>query len=154
MQTKQTIRFKSVSLVTSGLALLMVPLLAAPSFAANDPAAATGSIPPASILTFDQKPDGKSVTVKYAQLPKNGYIVVYGSDADGKPAKEPLGYTALKSGDHRDIKVELSAAPAAKSRLWTSLYEDKDGDSKLNPSTDVSFWADRPLSAGGMFQIQ
>jgi hypothetical protein len=150
----QSTHYRTPSIVSCGLALLMLPALAVPSFAANDPAAPTGAIAPPSALTFDQKLDGKTVTVKYAHLPKSGYVVIFGSDANGNPTKEPLGHVALKAGDHRDIKVELSAAPAPKSRLWTGLYEDKDGDSKLNISTDVSFWADRPMSAGGMFQVQ
>jgi hypothetical protein len=154
MTLVQPTRYRTPSILSCGLALLMLPALAGPSFAANDPAAAVGAIPPPSALTFDQKLDGKTVTVKYAHLPKNGYIVIFGSDADGKPTKEPLGHVALKSGDHRDIKVELSAAPAPKTRLWTGLYEDKDGDAKLSMSNDASFWADRAMSAGGMFQIQ
>ena len=147
----------STRTVLGGLALLMVPLSSLPVRAATDGAAApaaTGAITPPSVLVFDQKSEGSSVIIKYAQLPRAGYIAIYNSDATGKVTGEPLGHVALKAGDHRDVKVQLSKAPPASAKLRAALYEDKDGDSKLDKSKDVSFWADGNLPAGGMFQLQ
>jgi hypothetical protein len=155
MRTTTTKPVKIAAVLFSSAALLMLPAMTAPpAFAANDPAAASAAIPPPSVLTFDQKLEGNAVTVKYAHLLTAGYLVVYGSDADGNPSKEPLGHVALKAGDHRDVKVELSQAPPSDTRLWTSLYKDKDGAGNLKTGTDASFFGDRPLSPVGAFTIQ
>jgi hypothetical protein len=140
-----------------GLALLIAPAASLSAYATTDmaaPAAARDATTPPSVLVFDQKPDNSSVTVKYVYLPRSGYIAIYNTDANGKATGDPLGHVALKAGDHRDVKVQLSKAPAAAAKLQASLYEDKDGDSKLDKSKDLAFWADAKLPAGGMFQIQ
>ena len=140
-----------------GLALLMLPALAATAHAVTSEAGAPStqsSMSPPSVLTFDQKPDGQSVLLRYAYLPKNGYVVIYGSGADGKPGDDPLGNIALNAGDHRDIKVKLDAAPAAKSQLWTALYEDSDVDAKFDKAKDKPLWPVGQLSHGGRFTIQ
>lgn len=154
MTTIKTNQALIAAALFGGTALLMMPAMSDPAFAATDAGANTLAIAPPSVLTFDQKLDGKTVTIKYANLPNKGYLVIYGSDAEGKPAKEPLGYVALSAGDHRDIKVELTKVPAKNSRLWTSLYNEKNGNSKLEKGTDVSYWAGRPLSTGGEFRIE
>lgn len=153
-----TITKSSTLLALSGMALLMAPAASLPAFAANDPApAASGSsaaIVPPSVLVFDQKADGATVTIKYAHLPRAGYLAIYNADASGKPAGEPMGHVALTAGDHRDIKVTLSKAPAASAKLTASLYEDKDGDSKLDRSKDLSFWANGTLPSTARFSVQ
>ena len=74
--------------------------------------------------------------------------------ADGKPAGDPLGNIALKAGDHRDFKIELKAAPPANTKLWAALYEDKDGDAKLDKAKDVAFWPGAKLPYENNFVIE
>ena len=68
--------------------------------------AETAAKPP-SVLIFDQKLRNGEVTVEYAYLPTNGYVIVYGADKDGKAIREPLGHVELKAGDHRKFAIEL-----------------------------------------------
>lgn len=152
-----TITNASTRIVLGGLALLLIPTASMTAVAATDNApapAATGAIAPPSVLAFDQKADGGNVTIKYAHLPRAGYLAIYNTDASGKITGEPIGHVALKAGDHRDVKVQLSKAPPASAKLRAALYEDKDGDSKLDKSKDVSFWTNGALPSGGMFQVQ
>lgn len=135
--------------MSGGLALLMIPAVALPAFAAT-PNEATAP----SVMVFGQKAQGQTVAVSYAHLPKDGYIVIYSSDKDGKPSGDPLGNIALKAGDHRDFKVELKSPPPPDSKLWAALYEDKDGDKKLDKSKDLSFWPGGKLPWENQFQIQ
>lgn len=93
-----------------------------------------------SIVAFDQKIANGHVVLDYAYLPTNGYAVVYGADKDGKPIKEPLGVVELEAGDHRDTKIKLNTEPAEGSKLWVSLYSDKDGKPGFDRKGDVSFW--------------
>ena len=93
-----------------------------------------------SVMVFDQTIRDGKVSISYAYLPKNGYVVVYGASADGKSSGEPLGHTELKSGDHRNISVKLDRVPAAGTKLWASLYEDRDGKAGFVKGSDVSLW--------------
>ena len=144
-----TSTYKS-ALLGGGLALLMLPATASVATAGSYDHA---QVDP-TVTVFNQKVQGQSVTVSYAHLPKAGYIVIYGSEADGKPTGEPLGNVALKAGDHRDFKVELKAAPKPEMRLWAAYYEDKDGDAKLDKSKDTAFWPGGKLPWENRFQIQ
>lgn len=134
----------------AGMALLMLPGLA---IAAKADTTKHELVDP-TVTVLNQKPQGQSVNISYAHVPKAGYLVIYGSDADGKPTGDPLGVTALKAGDHRDFKVELKAAPAANAKLWAALYEDKDGDAKLDKTKDMAFWPGNKLPWENKFQIQ
>lgn len=118
---------------------------------AGTAAAAVANAPP-SILVFDQKPAGNSVSIDYANLPADGYIVVYGADASGQRTGNPLGYLPLKAGSHMDVKVELGAAPKAGMPLWASLYKDKDGKEGFNKAGDKPVWQNVPLQ--NAFNIQ
>jgi hypothetical protein len=138
------------SIVAGGLALLMTPALATTAFADTR----NHALVDPTVTIFNQKAQGQTVSVSYAHLPKPGYIVIYGSDASGKPTGDPLGSIALKAGDHRDFKVELKAAPAPETKLWAAMYEDKDGDAKLDKSKDVAFWPGGKLPWENNFQIQ
>lgn len=104
--------------------------------------AATSPNPP-SVLFFNQKAEGKSVTLEYAHLPSNGYVVIYGADKEGKPVGEALGYVELKAGDHRNVKVELNRTAEAGQRLWASLYSDRDQKPGFDKTADLPFWGDQ-----------
>lgn len=111
-----------------GLALLIGSGgLAASSMAAIDK-------PDPSVVVFDQSLKSNSIMVDYAYLPQQGYVAVYSSDKDGKPAGKPIGHVNLEAGDHRQIKVTLNEPAQSGEKLWVSLYKDGDG----NPNLDVS----------------
>ncbi len=118
-------------------------LLAATTIAAH---AATSPNPP-SVLFLNQKAEGKSISIEYAHLPSNGYVVIYGADENGKPVRDALGYAELKAGDHRDVKVELSRTAEAGQRLWASLYSDRDQKPGFDKKADLPFW-------GGQLPLQ
>lgn len=131
-----------------------VALLAAPLFAWNAFAApqapqardATEAQTDPSVIVFDQKSTGKAVSFSYVYLPSDGYVAVYGSDADGKRTGDVLGYVPLAAGDHRNVSVELGKDLKSGMTLWGSLYQDLDGDKKLDKGKDTAFWPDgKPL---------
>ena len=134
------------SLFYSGLALLIVPATIAHAIVAP-------AMTPPDITIFDQKPADGSVLVKYAYIPKDGYIVIYGAGSDGKAADDPLGSVALKAGDHRDVKIKLSEPPASKTTLWAAMYEDGDNDQKFDKGKDKPVWS-ASLPAQNRFSIQ
>lgn len=104
--------------------------------------AATSATEP-SILAMNQKIKDGQLAVDYAYLPAKGYAVVYGTDADGKPLKEPLGHVELGAGSHFGFSIKLNGEPPKGSKLWVSLYADKDGKAGFDRSRDVSFWTER-----------
>lgn len=114
-----------------GLSALLVTGVVAPAHAATTQP---------SVLAMNQKIDNGHVVVDYAYLPSSGYAVVYGSDKDGSPLKEPLGTLELAAGDHRGIKIKLNSEPQKGSKLWVSLYHDKDGKPGFDRQGDVSYW--------------
>lgn len=114
----------------SALLLTGVTMSAHAAVSATDP----------SVLAMNQKIQGGAVTLDYAYLPAKGYAVIYGADKEGKPVKEPLGVTELGPGDHRGVKVKLNSQPQAGSKLWISLYSDKDGKAGFNRAGDAAFW--------------
>ena len=74
-----------------------------------------------SVIALNQKLKKDQVTVTYAYLPVDGYLVIYGSDKNGHRGDKPLGRIELKAGDHRNVAVKLDSAPATGSALWVSL---------------------------------
>jgi hypothetical protein len=122
--------FKGLA-VAGGLSALLI-------FAAALSAHAATTSP--SVVAFGQKIADGNVVLDYAYLPTNGYAVIYGADKDGNPIKEPLGMVELKAGDHRGLKIKLNSEPAKGSKLWVSLYSDKDGKPGFDRKGDVSFW--------------
>ena len=145
------------TVLASGAALLMIPGLAATAIANSPEAAKAGpqtSLTEPSVLVFNQKADGKSVLIHYTLMPKAGYVAIYGSGADGKPTGDPIGSVHLPAGDHRDVKVDLKAEVPAKTQLWAAMYEDKDGDAKLDKTKDQAFWAGSKLPWENKFQIE
>lgn len=128
----------------AGIAALSIAATAAVPAASTDP----------SVLVFDQAGKDGAVTISYAYLPRKGYAVIYGADASGKPSSEPLAHVPLEAGDHRNISVKLTAIPAPGSKLWASLYEDKDGKPGFAKGADVSLWSDGKLPLENVFTIR
>lgn len=119
--------------------------------------AATGSdfTAPASVLAFDQKPKGNSIVVDYAQMPAPGYVAVYRTDASGKPTGEPIGYTRVERGDHRQLQVELKSAPQRGEQLAVTLYKDTDNTPDFAPGAgDKPVWTKDALPPQGRIVIQ
>ena len=135
-------------LIAGGLSALFVGALA---MTAN--AATQGDKTEPSVMAMNQKLQDGHVLVEYAYLPKKGYAVVYGTDKDGKPIREPLGHLALEQGSHLKFKVKLDKEPPAGSKVWVSLYEDKDGKSGFDKQADASIWGDK-LPAENQITIQ
>jgi hypothetical protein len=133
-------------------AALAVPL----AVAAANVNAATGaaSTNEPSVTVFDQQIRDGKINISYVYLPQNGYVVVYGASADGKPTGEPLGHIELKKGDHRDISVKLDKMPAAGTKLWASIYEDRDGKPGFAKGSDVSVWSEGRLPAENGFLVR
>lgn len=132
--------------IKSGLALATLAATGMLFVANATTATTTGAAPTVatepSVLVFDQKIASNEVTIDYANLQRGGYVVIYSSSADGKPNKDALGHSPLKAGDHRNVKVKLSAAPQPGSVLWASLYVDTDGQAGFDKSKDNSVWRD------------
>ena len=103
--------------------------------------AETSATPP-SVLIFDQKPQDGQITVEYAYLPSNGYVVLYGADKNGQPVHEPLGHIELKAGDHRKIGIKLNNATQNGKTMWAALYVDKDSKPGFDKTADASIWND------------
>lgn len=96
-----------------------------------------------SVLAFNQKSQNSHIVLDYVNLPVNGYAVVYGADKDGKPIREPLGHVELNAGDHRQIKIKLNSEPPKGTKMWVSLYSDKDGKPGFDRQGDISLWGDK-----------
>lgn len=130
------------------VALLLAPLFVMSAHAA--PEAPKANVAEArtdpSVIVFDQRSGSKAVSFSYVYLPVDGYVAVYGSDADGKVKGDVLGYVPLAAGDHRNISVDLGKETESGMILWGSLYRDVDGDKKLDKGKDTAFWPDgKPL---------
>lgn len=107
-----------------------------------------------SVLVFDQAHKSGTVNISYVYLPKKGYVVIYGADAAGKPTGEALAHVPLEAGDHRNIAVKLTTAPAAGAKLWASLYEDSDGKPGFAKGADLSLWADGNVPLENAFTVR
>lgn len=105
-------------------------------------AAVAASSTPPSVVVLNQKLESGSLLVEYAYLPSKGYAVIYGADKDGNPIREALGNIELAAGDHRKFKIKLDKEPPAGSKLWVSLYTDKDGKSGFDRKGDMALWQD------------
>ncbi|HEX2841405.1 DUF7282 domain-containing protein [Hyphomicrobium sp.] len=92
-----------------------------------------------SVIAMSQKIRDGAVTLDYVYLPQKGYAVVYAVDKSGQQ-KEALGSVELSAGDHRGVKVALKSTPPTGSKLWVSLYADKDGKPGFDAKGDISHW--------------
>ncbi len=113
-----------------------------------------GALTPPYVLIMDQKPSGASIVMKYIYMPVNGYVLVFATDGNGNPSGKPIGEIALKSGDHRDVKVDLNPTPKAKSTLFADIYVDKDGDGKYDPAKDAKYPSSGPEPGSNFFTIE
>jgi hypothetical protein len=131
-------------LIAAGLSLAILGSITLAAYATTattaTPVALTYSTEP-SVIVFDQKVASDQINVDYANLPSAGYVVIYSSGPDGKPAKTPIGYAELKAGDHRNFKVKLTTAPHVGTALWASIYIDADGKAGFDPAKDSSIWS-------------
>ncbi len=143
--TPARVKLSAVSL----LALIVTPALAMQ----NEPGDATNlsALIPSTVIAFDQKLNGDTVTIKYVHLPVDGYVALKKADAEGEPTKDVLGYVHLARGDHRDVKVEIKGAKAG-DHVWAAPYQDVDGDKKLDLSKDTSLRPDG-VPTEGRFEI-
>jgi hypothetical protein len=116
-------------------------------------AAATAATTPPSVVALNQKIEDGNVSVEYAYLPEKGYAVIYGADKDGNPIRDALGHIELAAGDHRKVTIKLDKVPPAGSKLWVSLYTDKDGKAGFNRKGDTAIWQDR-LPAANQILVQ
>lgn len=108
----------SKTLAFTGGAVALAIAFAVPSLAAP-----VQSMTPPSVLAMSQKIKNGEVNVTYAFAPKDGVLAIYGSDAKGHIDKTLLGSTPITAGDHRDVHVKLSAAPAPGAKLWAVLEQ-------------------------------
>ncbi len=124
-----------------------LPVLAVLAVFGGVTSAAHAAVPnaPPSVLVFDQAATGNTVSIDYANLPLDGYVVVYASDDKGNRTGQPMGYVAVKAGSHQDIKVQLQLQPATGTQLWASIYKDKDGKEGFDKAGDKSVWSQLPL---------
>ena len=79
---------------------------------------------PASIKVSGQNIAGDEVTITDVNLPRDGFLVIYPSDANGELVERAIGYVALSAGDHGAVKVHLNEKPKAGDKLWATLHED------------------------------
>lgn len=111
------------------------------------------STPNPSVIVWSQKPDGNTVVLKYAYLPKDGFVAIYGSDASGHASGEAIGTSPLAAGDHRDVKVMLKSAPREGDKLWATLYENT-GKSTSFDKSDKAVWRLSDLPMQNRFKIR
>lgn len=145
--THQTKSFKA-QLIAGGLSALLVG-----GFVATANAATQGDRTEPSVMVLNQKVQEGHLFVEYAYLPRKGYAVVYGADKDGKPIREPLGHLSLDQGSHMKFKIKLDKEVPSGTKLWVSLYEDKDGKSGFDKQADASIWGEK-LPAENQVTIQ
>ncbi len=115
--------------------------------------AALAASPRPSVTVLNQPVKNNAIGITYANLPRDGYLVVLGSDARGMPNSVAMGVIDLKAGDHRDIKVGLQKAPRPGQKLWVSLYDESDGKPVFNAKADKPMWTGK-LPAQNAFIVQ
>lgn len=104
--------------------------IAALSLAAFATAAVAAGAP--SVIAMNQKLNGNEVLITYANIPKDGYLVIHPSQDNGRVGTEVLGEVQLPAGDHRNIKVKIDGKVATGTKLWAELQP---GDGKTGGST-------------------
>ena len=144
----------SGSMAAAAMAFALGTVMSSAAFAVTGAApASSATTTPASVLVFDQKVQGDSVSVSYAFLPSNGYIVIKTWDKDAARAQDVLGYVELKAGDHRNIKTKLGSAPATGSLLTAAIYLDADGKPGFDRAADKFLFGDS-MPAESRFMVQ
>ncbi len=79
---------------------------------------------PPSIIAMEQSAKGGDVSITYANLPKDGFLVIHPSNSKGGMSEKSLGYVALKAGDHRRVIVKLNEPVKPGEKLWAALHQD------------------------------
>lgn len=96
-----------------------------------------------SVLARNQKVTGSEVSIAYAYMPANGFLVIRGSQDNGKLGNKVLGQVALKAGDHRNIKVKLDGKVPEGTKLWAEIQPTQDASAKpftyMGTPVDQSF---------------
>lgn len=100
--------------------LMLSPVLPAVGYAAQSKVEAQTA---PSIIAFNQALKNDQVTVKYAYLPADGFLEVFGATGNGSRGDKPIGRIELKAGDHRDVAVKVDSAPPKGSSLWIGLAD-------------------------------
>lgn len=131
-------QFKS-QFLAAGLSALFLAGITASAHAATQ-----GAETEPSVMVLHQKISGGELMVDYAYLPKKGYVVVYAADKEGNAVKEPIGHLALDAGSHVKFKVKIDKVPEPGTKLWVSLYEDKDGKEGFDRQADAALWNKLP----------
>lgn len=110
------------ALATLASALLMASGAVAQEF----PSSHVGDFLP-SVTAMNQKVKGDDVKITYAFLPKDGKLAIFSGNPGSKNGATAIGSVDLSAGDHRDVKVPLSSAPKAGTRLWAQVEQSKTG---------------------------
>jgi hypothetical protein len=145
-------------ILAGAAALLAVTILSYSAYAVqqpaqSEPAGVTAGIQP-SVIVLDQKSDGQNIKLTYVYVPQKSFVVIYGSDANGKPSGDPLGTMAIGAGDHRDVKLTLATAVKSGSKLWVSLNQDKaESKSGFDKTSDVSYWSSSDMPLANSFKV-
>lgn len=92
--------------------------------------------PVPSVIALNQQVKNGEVAITYANLPKDGYLVIHPSMQSGKLSDTVLGSVQLKAGDHRNIRVKLDKAVAKGTKLWAELQTSNGAGGAEQPITD------------------
>jgi hypothetical protein len=111
----------------SALATYTATLVIATGVAAQEfPSSNVGDFLP-SVTAMNQKLKNDGVEITYAFLPKAGTLAILSGNPEGKSGATVVGSVDLAAGDHREVKVPLTSAPKAGSRLWAQVEQGKSG---------------------------
>jgi len=112
---------KSTYFMRAGIAAAILGLAACGG--SNIPAKSSRQIVP-KIVVKEQSAAGQSVTIKRAQIPEAGFLVIH-EMADGKPVVPgSIGHASLSKGLNVNVKVALSKPVAPGSKLLAMLHND------------------------------
>lgn len=129
-------------------------LAAIAGVATSSAAVAAASSYEPSVQVFDQAAKSKEISIHYVNIPTKGYVVVYGSDANGAPDRNArLGTADVAAGDTRDVKVTLKDVPKSGQRMWVGLYKDTDNKPGFDAAGDKPLWS-ASLPAENAFTIR
>ena len=76
-----------------------------------------------SIIAMGQKTKGGSVSIEYAYLPKDGFLVIHPSDKNGKMRSNVIGQEELDAGAHDHVSVKVDVPLKSGQRLWAELQQ-------------------------------
>ena len=96
--------------------------------------AATGTAP--SIIAMGQKAKGHSVSIEYAYLPKDGYLVIHPSDKHGKMRSNVIGQEQLAAGSHDHVSVKLDVPIKSGQTFWAELQQKPFANGSSHPFQD------------------